>query len=89
MFGVSNIDMILKIAHLLAAEKVSQMYPRIAKKTNLQIIDLQQQLEQKFVWNNNWQMLQQIVWNDHLGKLSKKLVKIQDLFLNRLPPMYI
>ena len=41
MSGVSNIDMILKIAHLLA---VSSMYPSIAKKKNLQIIDPKQQL---------------------------------------------
>ena len=41
MSGVSNIDMILKIAHLLA---VGSMYRSIAKKKNLQIIDPKQQL---------------------------------------------
>ena len=42
MFGVSNIDMILKIAHLLGVKKVTQMYPRMAKKKNLQKIGPEQ-----------------------------------------------
>ena len=66
--------MIMKIAHLLA---VSSMYPSIAKKKNLQIIDPKQQLT-----NDAKNCLER-----SFREALKKLVKIQDLFINRLPPL--